>query len=140
VGKIVCATRGGEASYRTQDRAIALARDGGRELFFVTVVDTNFLNHTAAPLVIDVETRLEKMGRFQLAVALERAAVQGVVAQAVLRQGRLVEELAAVARELGAGLIVLGRPVNRNAVFDETEIRALAEDLAEQTDAEVRIV
>ncbi len=74
MGKILCATRGGEASYPTQDAVIALAKDQGDELVFLYVVDISFLNQMAAPVGVDVESRLEKLGRFQLVMAQERAA------------------------------------------------------------------
>ena len=69
MGTILCATRGGEQSYGTQDAAIALAKQEGDALVFLYVVDVSFLNQTAAPMVIDVESRLEKLGRFQLKMA-----------------------------------------------------------------------
>jgi len=37
---IVCATRGGEASRATEDKAIAIARQSGARLAFLYVVDT----------------------------------------------------------------------------------------------------
>ena len=97
MGKILCATRGGEGSYATQDAAVALAKEQGDDLIFLFVVDVSFLNQTAAPLVVDVEARLEKMGHFQLAMALERATARGIEAQAVVRRGMLANELAAAA-------------------------------------------
>jgi hypothetical protein len=54
MAKILCATRGGEASYRTQDAAVALAKERGDELVFLFVADISFLNQTAAPLVVDI--------------------------------------------------------------------------------------
>jgi hypothetical protein len=69
VGKILCATRGGEASYRSQDAAIALAKERGDELVFLYVVDLRFLDKTSAPIVVDVEKEMGKMGRFLLAMA-----------------------------------------------------------------------
>lgn len=140
MGKILCATRGGEASHDTQDAAIALARERGDELIFLYVADISFLNHMAAPVVVDVEARLEKMGRFQLAVAQERAAAQGIAAGALVRRGQLRAELSAAAREIGAELLVLGRPGAREAVFDEAALQALATALEHETGAEVRIV
>jgi len=80
-------TRGGEASYPTQDAAISLAKEQGDELIFLYVADISFLNQTAAPLVVDVESRLEKLGRFQLVMAQERAAAQGIMAQTIVRKG-----------------------------------------------------
>ncbi|MEA3339900.1 MAG: universal stress protein [Chloroflexota bacterium] len=44
MGKILCATRGGEASYRTQDAAIELAKERGDTLLFLYVVDLHFLD------------------------------------------------------------------------------------------------
>jgi nucleotide-binding universal stress UspA family protein len=140
MGKILCATRGGEASHRTQDAAIALAKQGNDELIFLFVADVSFLNQTAAPLVVNVEARLARMGRFQLAMAQERAARQGVIAQAIVRQGKLRAELVAVAKELEVNLIVLGRPLDKEAIFDEIALQAFATGLETVTGAEVRIL
>ena len=142
MGRILCATRGGEASYRTQDAAIALAKEQGDELIFLYVADSSFLNQTAAPLVVDVESRLVKMGEFLLLMAQERAAAQGISAQTVVREGRLRAELVGVARELEADLVVLGRSVDRHqlAIFDEIALQAFATSLQAITGAEVRIL
>lgn len=140
MGKILCATRGGEGSHRTQDGAIALAKERGDELAFLFVIDLSFLNQTAAPLVVDVETRLEKVGRFQLAMAQERAVAQGIEALAVVRRGHLRAELVAAVKELGADTIVLGRPQDREAIFDDIALQAFAAGLQSITGAEVRVL
>jgi nucleotide-binding universal stress UspA family protein len=140
MGKILCATRGGEASLRTQDGAITLAQEEGGELIFLYVVDVSFLNQMAAPLVVDVESRLEKMGRFQLVLAQERAATQGVKAQIEVRRGMLQAELVAAVRELKVDTIVLGRPQDRQAVFDRAALLAFAAFLERETEAQVRIL
>ncbi len=140
MGKILCATRGGEASLRTQDAAIALAKEQDDELIFLFVADISFLNQTAAPLVVDIEERLARMGRFQLAMAQERAAAQGVTARAMVRCGRLRAELVGAARELAVDLIILGRPLDRQAIFDDTALQAFATGLQAITGAEVRIL
>jgi nucleotide-binding universal stress UspA family protein len=140
MGKILCATRGGEESEETQAKAIALAQEQGDELVFLYVADASFLDTIAAPLVVDVEAELHRMGRFQLAMACEQAAAQGVRAQAVLRHGHVQAELAAAARELGATLIVLGRPREGASVFDDEALRSFAARLRAETGAEVRIL
>lgn len=140
MGRILCATRGGEGSQRTQDAAAALARERGDELLFVYVVDTSFLDHTAAPLVVDVEGRLERMGRFQLTMAQERVAAQGVQARVLIRRGRLRAELASVAQEEGADLIVLGRPVNQGAVLTESALQSLASFLEDEAGVKVLVL
>ncbi len=140
MGTILCATRGGEASYRTQDAAINLAKERGDELCFLYVVDLHFLDKTAAPIVVDVEGELVKMGEFLLVMAKERATSQGVSAQTLVRQGQIGEEMAAAARQMGATLIVLGRPVGSTAHFDEKALQSFAEHLRAETGIEVAIL
>ncbi len=140
MGKILCATRGGEESEETQAGAIALARERGDELIFLYVADASFLNRIAAPLVVDVEGELDRMGRFQLAMACEQAAAQGVKARAIVRHGRLQTELAAVAHELEVTLVVLGRPRAGVPVFDDEALRSFVDRLQDQTGAEVRVL
>ncbi|MBN1660491.1 MAG: universal stress protein [Anaerolineae bacterium] len=140
MGTIICATRGGEASYRAQDAAIALAREHGHQLVFVYVVDTSFLDQTAAPLVVNVEERLERMGRFQLVVAQERATEQGVSAQAMVRRGSLQCELVDATREVGAEMIVLGHPVGSDTSFSPSGLKALATRIKVETGVEALIV
>ncbi len=140
MGKILCAIRGGPDSYPTQDKAIALAKELGDELVFLYVADVTFLDQTAAPLVVDVDSELEMMGWFQLAMARERAAGQGVTAEIVVRRGLLRAELVAAARQLGATLIVLGSPLGETAAFDDQSLQALAAHLQAATGVEVRIL
>lgn len=140
MGKILCATRGGEESEKTQAAAIALAREQGHELIFLYVADASFLDRIAAPVVVDVEAELARMGRFQLALAREQAAAQGVQAQTIVRHGHLQAELIAAARELGATLIVLGRPREGASVFDDEALALFATRLRAKTDAEVRVL
>jgi nucleotide-binding universal stress UspA family protein len=140
MGKILCATRGGEESEETQAAAIALTREQGHTLVFLYVADASFLDRIAAPLVVDVEGELERMGRFQLAIACEQAAAQGVEAQAVVRHGHLQTELVAAARDLGATLVVLGRPRERAPVFDDEALDSFATQLRNETGVEVRIL
>jgi nucleotide-binding universal stress UspA family protein len=140
MGKILCATRGGADSQHTQQAAIDLARERGDELVFLYVADVSFLDNTAAPLVVDVESELERMGCFQLALAQEQAAVQEVLAQTAIRHGHLRQELIRAAQELGATSVILGRPQEETAVFDEADLQAFAAELKAETGAEVLVV
>ena len=140
MGTILCATRGGEESYGTQDAAIALAKQRSDALVFLYVVDSSFLNQTAAPMVINVESRLEKLGRFQLKMAQERADAQEIAAQAIVRKGRLRAELVKVAHEISATLIVFGRPRKQTAIFEKDTLRKFTADLQAETGIEVRIL
>jgi nucleotide-binding universal stress UspA family protein len=140
MGKILCATRGGEASYIAQDAVIALAKEQGDELFFLYVADISFLDQMAIPLVVNVELRLEKLGHFQLVMAQERAAAQGIEAQAIVRIGQLRAELIDVAEEIGATLIVMGRSLRADAAFTDAALQAFSADLQAETGIEVRIL
>ena len=140
MGRILCATRGGEDSQRTQRAAIALAREQGDELVFLYVADASFLDKIAAAVVVDVQAELEQMGRFQLALAQEQAAEEGVRAEIAIRYGQLRKEMVRAAQEIGATSVVLGRPQEETAVFDEAKLEEFAAELKAKTGAEVLVV
>lgn len=140
MGKILCATRGGEESEATRAAAIELARRQNDSLVFFFVADLRFLDRIAAPVVVDVAAELEALGRFQLSVACEQAAVQQVGATSVVRRGNLETELCAVTNELGATLIVLGRPQGAGAVFDESAFASFAARIRARTGVEVCVL
>lgn len=133
MGKILCATRGGEASYRTQDKVIELALQRGDELVFLYVVNIEFLNKTAAPIVVDVATEIERMGEFLLAMAQERAREAGVEASLTTREGDVREQIKAVAVEEGVDMVVLGRPSDETSLFKLEALQAFAAEIEEET-------
>jgi nucleotide-binding universal stress UspA family protein len=141
MGKILCATRGGEASYRTQDAAIALAQERGDELLFLYVVDIDFLNKTERAVRPDVvSAEMEKMGEFLLAMAQERAQKQGVASSFVLRHGEVRDELKAAAREEGVDLVVLGKPAGAESTFALAGLEAFAAEIETETGTPVSIL
>jgi nucleotide-binding universal stress UspA family protein len=140
VGRILCATRGGEASYRTQDAAIALAKERGDTLLFLYVVDLHFLDKIAGSGVVGVEREMNRMGQFLLLMAQERAAEQGVAAEMISRKGRLQEELKNAAGEEGVSLIVLGRPADAESVFELADLETFAAEIEAETGVEAHIV
>lgn len=140
MGKILCATRGGEASYRAQDQAITLARRRGDSLIFLYVIDTHFLDKTAAPIVVDVGNQLQNMGEFLLAMAQEKAESQGVPVQCICRPGQVRDEIKAVAREERVDTVVLGRPAGEANTFAMEELKTFAAEIEAETDSQVIIV
>ena len=73
--KILCATRGGEASIRAQDAVIARAKEEDAVVLFLYVADVEFLKRTSYGARADVvQQEIERMGSFLLAMACERAA------------------------------------------------------------------
>lgn len=140
MGKILCATRGGEASYQTQDKAIALAKERGDTLLFLYVVDLHFLDKTAAPIVVDVGNEVTKMGEFLLLMAKERAAEQDVLAETISREGEVREELKKATHNEGVSLVVLGRPAGEGSVFKLADLQAFAAEIEAETGVETRII
>ena len=134
---VLCATRGGEASIPTQEKAIELAKEKELALAFLYVADSSFLNKTAAAVVIDVDEELTNMGEFLLTMAVERALEKGVPAEPIIRTGTVRDVLPEVARELDASMIVLGKPAGESSRFQENEFEKFSEWLQNETGATI---
>jgi nucleotide-binding universal stress UspA family protein len=107
---IVCAVRGGPASQPTIEKAISLAKETEQPLYFLYVVNLDFLSHTASSRVSTVSKEMHQMGEFILLTAQQRAAAQGLAAQGVVRHGNVAEEIIAQCKEIKANHVILGRP------------------------------
>jgi len=140
MGKILCATRGGEASLHAQNAAIALAKERGDELVFLYIIDLKFLDKTAAPIMVDVENELAQLGNFLLLLAKERASEAGINTDALCRKGNIRSEIQKAATDIGATLIILGSPEEGSSAFQLANLQKFAAELQEATGAEVRIV
>ena len=140
MGLILCATRGGEASYQTQQAAIALAKESGDQIVFLYIIDLRFLDMTSAPIVVDVERELEEMGNFFLLIAMERAAEGGVEARTITRKGIVQQEIINAARDEGATLVVLGRPAGEQSTFEMSNLKEFMNQIERETEAKAVIV
>jgi len=141
MGIILCATRGGEASLRTQDAAIAKAKETGGELVFLYIYDVEFLGHAKYTLRSDVVMEeLDRMGEFLMAMAIERAKRQNVPARHVVRHGDLITELVSAVKDEQATLVVLGRPGEEGSRFELQHMLDLADQLREETGVSVCIL
>lgn len=138
--KILCATRGGDESFRTQNAAIALTKQRNGRLYFLYVVDTRFINKTSAPIVVDVEGEISKMGEFLLVMAQERAAEQGIDAETILREGHIRDQLKEVVQEYDISLVVFGKPVGEKSVFKLSGLEDFAAEIEKETDAQTMVV
>jgi nucleotide-binding universal stress UspA family protein len=138
MAKILCATRGGEASYKAQDAAIALALESGADLLFIFVVDTEFLVMTERAIRVDtVEREMDHMGEFLLMMALERASKQGVKSSYLIRHGNFRTELIEVAKDPEITTVVLGEPAGEGSLFLKEEIKGFAKEIEEKTQTRV---
>ena len=141
MGRVLCATRGGKASYRTQDAAIALAKERGDELAFLFVVDVCFLKRSrraVRPEVVIAE--MTRMGEFLLQMARERADSQGMDADVLLRCGHLRAELKTAVHEHKADLLVLGKPAGDESAYAFRDVKNLAANIETETGIQVVIL
>jgi nucleotide-binding universal stress UspA family protein len=141
MNKILCATRGGEASRRTQEAVIAMAKQAGASVLFLFVVDVSFLKLTARAVRPDVvAAEMEQMGEFLLAMACERATAQGVKAEMIVRHGPLLHALASAALQEGADAIAFGQPAGPESSFSLTDLQDLASRIEADTGIKTHIV
>jgi nucleotide-binding universal stress UspA family protein len=134
---ILCATRGGEESISAQYEAIELAKERGARLVFLYVADSSFLDRSAAAIVVDIQNELSKMGEFFLMMAVERASACGLDAEAVIRTGVFRTELIQSAKDLGASMIILGKPGGGASRLELAGFDAFKEKLGQETGLEV---
>jgi cation:H+ antiporter len=135
--RILCATRGGEASIPTHEKAIEMAKELGAELLFLYVFDQTALPLEATPLVINVEAQIRHMTNYLARTAQEQALRAGIESRIIVRVGSLREQLVSVAREQDVGLIILGNPAEKSSLFKREALNTLAADIEEATGARV---
>ncbi len=142
MGPIVCATRGGEAGRRTQERAIALAKERGSKLLFLCVFDPGFAGHLNRSLFAAVEEEQQWLGRALLSVAQARARQQGVEAGAVVLSGPVLASIEEFLCESGAPTLVIGEAKVDSplAAFRQGTVQSCARHVEQNTSVEVVIV
>jgi nucleotide-binding universal stress UspA family protein len=139
---IVCAIRGGLASRPTIDKAISLAEDTGLPLYFLYVVNLDFLTHTTSSRVSTISKELHQMGDFILVNAQTRAEAQGISAQRVVRHGNVSDEIVSLSRDIGANYVLLGNPRGEHDqdVFDRQRLENFIQNLEAESGAQVIVV
>jgi nucleotide-binding universal stress UspA family protein len=136
---IVCAVRGGPASQATIAKAISLARQTGLPLYFLYVVNLDFLSQTPTSRVHTISREMHQMGEFILLMAREAAAREGISAEGVVRHGSVGEEVIGLCHDLEASYLVLGKPrvEQEDAVFTRELLQQFIARTEEQTGATV---
>jgi nucleotide-binding universal stress UspA family protein len=142
MGSIVCATRGGEAGRRTQERAIALAQERGTELIFLCVFDPGFAGHLSSALSAAVVEEQQWLGRALMSVAQARAREQGVEAGAVILSGPILDSIEGFLCESGASTLVIGEAKIDSALsaFRHGTVQSCARHVEQNTSVEVVVV
>jgi hypothetical protein len=140
VSKILCATRAGPSSYQAHQGAIRLAQQNCAELIFLYVFDPTSLYEIATPIVINIEQQLRKVRRLLEGTALREAEKSGVFARAVIREGKVAEQIISVAITEVVDTIVLGSPVGSRSATQLENLLSMKSELEESTGVQVVIV
>jgi nucleotide-binding universal stress UspA family protein len=138
---VVCAIRGGPGSQHTIQYAIDLAKQMDLPLYFLYVVNLDFMTHTESSRTRLISREMHEMGEFILYTAQESAEEHGVVTDGIVRHGEVTEEIIALAQELEADYIILGQPegVDEKDFFTIARLREFGERLSQESGAEVII-
>jgi nucleotide-binding universal stress UspA family protein len=139
---IVCATRGGQASRRTQERAIELAKERGTKLIFICVVDPTFTGPMDDELEEALTDELKRLGGSLLYIAQARAEKEGVSAETTVQCGSVWDDIAIFLQEVDAETLVIGVNQNDSPVeaFGDEQVPEFVERLREETDVEIVVV
>jgi nucleotide-binding universal stress UspA family protein len=138
---ILYPTRGGASAYHNQDWAMSLAQERGAGLLLLYVLNVHFLDHTAAPIRLDlIEAELEDLGEFLLAMAQERAEKAGFTAETAVRHGEFVIALEEIIAERSISVVVLGCPTGETGITSESYISGVAKTLHADLLVEVFVV
>lgn len=141
MGRIVCATRGGEGSRAAQMAAIARAKSDNKPLTFLFVTDAASLGVVDELLVSAVQEELNWMGHTLLSIAHQRAHLAGIEAQVIVRVGQVREEINDYLQSCGADLLLLGAPRGTTAnVFGDDAIEQFALSVQDSTGVPVEVV
>jgi nucleotide-binding universal stress UspA family protein len=131
--------RGGPGSQPTIQRAITLAKETGLPLFFLYVVNLDFLDATASSRTHTISKEMAQMGEFMVLMAQSKAEAQGITAQGAIKHGHVTEEIAALCHEISAAYLVIGQPKfqTEDNVFTAAHHAAFVQRIETQTGAKV---
>lgn len=136
---IVCAIRGGPSSQPTIRLAVTTAKQHQIPVYFLYVVNLDFLEHTEHSRTQMIQKEMRAMGEFICLKAQIEAKREGVQADIAVREGNVTKEIIALCNEVEADYVILGRPQGEHAtnVFDPERLKKFGQTLETQTGAEV---
>ena len=136
---IVCAIWGGPDSHPTIATAINLAKKTNLTIYFLYIVNLEFLEHTISSRIQIISAEMKAMGEFILFSAQKTAESEGVTTQGVIRQGNVMEEISGLCHEIGADYLVLGRPKveKEQTLFTHEQLNQFIQTIEQQTGAKV---
>jgi len=136
---ILCAIRGGPSSQSTITTSIQLARDTGETIYFLYVVNLDFLSRSTSSKTNHISQEMKEMGEFILLGAQEQAAEKNVTSEGVIREGRVADEIIAYCEEQKPSYVVLGRPQEEQEdnLLSNEQLKAFTDQINEVCQASV---
>ncbi len=138
-GVIICATRGGEGSEPTIQKAIELARERGFRLTFLYIADVDFIKYTTRGRADRAAEEMRKMGEFIMLTFAEKAQEQGVEADFAVRKARFRDGLLHYLEETRPAMLVLGSSKPGTAYLNAGSLDKLMREIEEQTGVPVEL-
>jgi nucleotide-binding universal stress UspA family protein len=134
---IVCAIRGGPDSQPTIHTAIDWAKKTGQTIYFLYVVNLDFLTFTSTSRVQVAAQEMRQMGEFILLTAQAQAEENGARAEGVVRKGQVSEEIINLCHEVSAEYVVLGHPRGKDEVdvFTHERLDQFAQHIEKESGA-----
>jgi K+-sensing histidine kinase KdpD len=136
---ILCAIRGGPSSQPTISASIRLAQEIKETIYFLYVVNLDFLTHTSSSKTNHISKEIEEMGEFILLSAQEQATSAGVDAECLIREGQVMDEIISCCEEKNSSYVILGRPLEEHEdnILTIEKLEAFAERLEQSCQAQV---
>ena len=136
---IVCAVRGGPGSHPTIQRAINLAEEKSLPVYFLYVINLDFLAHTSSGRTKIVKEEMQKLGEFILLRARKEAEARGVQVEDITREGKVRQEIIKLCKERQADYAVLGHQSSdaEKNVFSQQQFRQFISQIEKESQARV---
>jgi len=136
---IVCAIRGGPSSQPTIATSIKLASETGEKIYFLYVVNLDFLTHSSSSKTNHISQEIKEMGEFILLGAQEQAAENNVKAEGVTREGQIEDEIISYCSELDPSYVIFGRPQaeQEDNLLSNEQLQAFADRITDVCSATI---
>lgn len=136
---ILCAIRGGPSSQPTIEASIRLALETKQTIYFLYVVNLDFLTHTSSSKTNHISKEITEMGEFILLSTQEQATSAGVEAESIIREGKVMDEIISCCEEYEPSFVILGRPLEdqEDNLLTMERLQTFAERIEEACHADV---
>ena len=136
---ILCAIRGGPSSQPTIEASIKLAKETNQIIYYLYVVNLDFLTHTSSSKTDQISHEIAEMGEFILLSTLEQATSAGVEAESIIREGNVMEEIISCCDEFKPSFVILGRTLEdqEDNLLTMERLQAFAEKIEDTCHADV---